>query len=181
MLSPRGSVVCCSPKVCWASLHARHSNDVLITLWPCVQCSPHDGRVGMVQTTDRRANGTRAHSDGGPNSHSLGYALSPFSRAVDQVARQRFTASPCGRIGHPVGLFVPVVSAIFPIRHALGQNLHDSLDTKRQKGTHATIEVISEAKSALLIPAWHDMHHTQQCKQFLWIWSVPRTRASRGR
>jgi hypothetical protein len=32
------------------------------------------------------------------------------------------------------GIFVPVVSAIFPIRHALGQNLHDSLDTKRQKG-----------------------------------------------
>lgn len=47
-----------------------------------------------------------------------------------------------------LGIFVPVVSAIFPIRHALGQNLHDSLDTKRQKVQAVSVDLErSEDKS----------------------------------
>jgi ABC-type lipoprotein release transport system permease subunit len=47
-----------------------------------------------------------------------------------------------------LGIIVPIASAIFPIRHALSQNLHDSLDTKRAKVQAISVDLErSEDKS----------------------------------
>lgn len=40
-----------------------------------------------------------------------------------------------------LGILIPVVSSIFPIRNALGQNLHDSLDVKRSKASAIKITI----------------------------------------
>jgi len=50
-------------------------------------------------------------------------------------------------IGTFLGVLIPILSAILPIRHALGQNLHDSLDTKHAK-VHAVSVSLERSEDA---------------------------------
>lgn len=52
-----------------------------------------------------------------------------------------------------MGIIVPVVSSIFPIRNALGQNLQDSIDTKHSKTKAVDVSVERSGSNGPISPS----------------------------
>ena len=51
-----------------------------------------------------------------------------------------------------LGIFIPIISSILPIKNALGQNLHDAVDSRRSKSKAVEVRITRSEDQGLSLP-----------------------------
>ena len=86
----------------------------------------------------------------------LGYTISvPVLYYVYDMMGDDFKTSPlptrkASMIALAIGIFVPALSAIIPIKNALSKNLNDSINDQRSKNSGLDVKIIDREKNLIL-------------------------------